>query len=119
MMKILIVDDSTANNILLENLFESYGYESYSVLESDSVLDAIHTYKPDIILLDIMMPGLTGFDILKLMKRHSINIPAIILTAYKNNDYEKQAKELGAVEYFSKPFNQKELIKTIKEVTAK
>jgi len=117
-MKILIVDDSTANNILLENLFDSHGYDCYSVLESDSVLETIHTYNPDIILLDIMMPGLTGFDILKLMKKHSIKIPTIILTAYKNNDYEKQAKELGAVEYFSKPFNQKELIKTIKEVTS-
>ena len=119
MMKILIVDDSTVNNILLENLFESHGYDCYSVLESDSVIDTINTYKPDIILLDIMMPGLTGFDILKLMNKHSIKIPTIILTAYKNSDYKKQAKELGAVEYFSKPFDQEELLKTIKEVTSK
>jgi len=117
-MKILIVDDSTANNILLENLFSNHGYDCYSLLESDSVMDTINTYKPDIILLDIMMPGLTGFDILKLMRKHSIKIPTIVLTAYKNKDYAKQAKELGAAGYFSKPFNQDELIKTIKEVTS-
>ena len=118
-MKILIVDDSTANNILLENLFSSYGYDSYSLLEGDSVLETIKTYNPDIIILDIMMPGLTGFDILKQLKEHSISTPTVILTAYKNNSYEKQAKELGAIEYFSKPFNQEELIKTIKEITSK
>lgn len=117
-MKILIVDDSTVNNIMLENLFADQGYETYSVVESESAMEALDTFQPDILLLDIMMPGMSGFDILKQMKENSINIPTIVLTAYKNNEYEKQAKELGAEAYFTKPINHKELLKAIKSATS-
>jgi DNA-binding response OmpR family regulator len=117
-MKILIVDDSTVNNIMLENLFTDQGYETYSLVESESVMEVLNTFHPDIILLDIMMPGMSGFDILKRMKEQSINIPTIILTAYKNQDYERQAKELGAKAYFTKPFNHQDLIKAIKDATS-
>ncbi len=116
-MKILIVDDSTVNNIMLENILSEYGYEAHSVIDSKNVLNTIHSYQPDVILLDIMMPGLSGFDILKQMKQKDISIPTIILSAYTSEDYAKQALELGAFEYFSKPFNQKKLIQTIENST--
>lgn len=116
-MKILIVDDSTINNILLENLFSSYGYDTNSVLESDAVMDHIQSYQPDVILLDLMMPGLNGFDILKEMNKNNLDIPTIVLTAYKNQEYAKKAKALGARAYYTKPFNQEELIQTIQDIT--
>lgn len=118
-MKILIVDDSTVNNIMLENLFADQGYETHSVVESESATEAVKTYQPDILLLDIMMPGMSGFEVLKQMKSESISVPTIVLTAYKNSDYEKQAKELGADAYFTKPVNHKELLEAIKNATSK
>jgi len=118
-MKILIVDDSTVNNIMLENLFDDQGYETHSEVESESALEALKTLQPDILLLDIMMPGMSGFEVLKQMKKESIHIPTIVLTAYKNSDYKKQAIELGAKAYFTKPVNHKELLKAIKSATSK
>lgn len=117
-MRILVVDDSTINNIMLENILSSYGYETYSILESESVMKNIDSYKPDLILLDLMMPGMSGFDILKQMQKQSINIPTIVITAFNDTGYAKRAKELGATAYITKPLDHEKLINTIKEATS-
>lgn len=114
-MKILLIDDSTINNIMMENLLSEYGYETYSLLESDRAINIINSYKPDLIILDLMMPGISGFDILKHMHEQSIQIPTLVVSAYKDEGYEQKVKELGALEYFTKPFDQKDLIESIKE----
>jgi two-component system nitrogen regulation response regulator GlnG len=113
-MKILLVDDSTINNIMMENLLSSHGYDTHSILESESVINNIETYQPDAIILDLMMPGLSGFDILKQMQERSINIPTIVVTAYDDAGYAKSVKEMGAVAYLSKPFNHEELLSMLK-----
>ena len=114
-MKVLLVDDSTINNIMMENLLSSYGFDTHSILESASVIRAINEYNPDLILLDLMMPGLSGFDILKKMNEEKITIPTIVITAYHDQGYAKKAKALGAKHYITKPFNHEDLIIKIKE----
>ncbi|MFP4448470.1 MAG: PleD family two-component system response regulator [Bacteroidales bacterium] len=114
-MKILLIDDSTINNIIMENLLSEYGYETYSLLESEKAINVIISYKPDLIILDLMMPGISGFDILKHMQEQSIAIPTLVVSAYKDEGYQKKVKELGALKYFTKPFDHKDLIKCIEE----
>lgn len=99
----------------MENLLSEHGYETYSLLESESAINVINTYKPDFIILDLMMPGISGFEILKQMQEKSIKIPTIVISAHKDEGYEKKVKELGALDYFTKPFDQNELIKTIQK----
>ncbi len=117
-MKVLIVDDSTVNNILLENLLQNHGYETHSVLEGSEVMKSIDTFSPDLIILDLMMPGLSGFDILKQINNNSIKLPVIVITAYTDASYAKKSKELGAFAHFTKPFNHQSLINSVKKATS-
>ncbi len=112
-MKILVVDDSTINNILLQDFLESHKYEVHTSLDGREALTLIDTIKPDLILLDIMMPGISGFDVLNNMKQNDIKIPAIIISAYNNKEKKDLALSLGACDYIVKPINFDILLKLV------
>ena len=113
--KILVVDDSTTNNFLLENLLQSDGYDVELV---ENGLDAIKYLEKNmvaLIILDIMMPDLSGIEVLKKIKNNSVSkdIPVIILSAISNIKVLKQSQELGALDYILKPFDIKSFITKI------
>ena len=114
-MKILIVDDSTINNILIQSILEDKGYETTAVLDGHEAFRKIDQYNPELIILDIMMPEISGFDVLKRLRNMDYSIPVIALSAYKDKKYEKHALSLGASAYLHKPVNPEVLFNTIEK----
>lgn len=107
--KILIVDDQLPNIILLENILNLTGFnEILSTTESTTALEKIETHKPDILLLDLMMPEVTGFDILAELEKTSATrdfMPVLVLTADTNPKSKEKALKLGASDFLTKPFD--------------
>jgi len=102
-MRILNIDDSTVNNMLMENLLSTLGYETYSILEGSDVLERIEEFKPDLIILDMMMPNESGLDVLEEIRAQGIDIPVIVVTALRDEALKKRAMQMGVVEYQMKP----------------
>jgi PleD family two-component response regulator len=113
---ILIVDDVPKNLQVLGNILNKAGYKISAALNGEQALKIISKAKPDLILLDIMMPGLSGFDVIKELKSNeeTVEIPVIFLTAKTEKDDVIQGIELGAVDYLTKPFNSTELLARVK-----
>ena len=110
-MRVMVVDDTEANiDILLETLADDY--KVVVATDGDSALEDIKKNPPDLILLDIMMPGMDGYEVCQKLKEMEItrNIPVIFLTALKEEGDEAKGLGFGAVDYITKPFNP-ELVK--------
>lgn len=103
---ILVVDDTEANiDILVDILGELY--EVGVAMDGESALELVAEELPDLILLDIMMPGMDGYQVCKQLKseKKTREIPIIFVTALEQQDYETRGLGLGAVDYITKPFN--------------
>jgi len=113
---ILIVDDNPKNLQVLGNYLQNEGYKVEFALDGNSALDWIERTEFDLILLDIMMPGMDGFEVCRNIKYGQVNqkTPVIFLTAKIDTESIVNAFDLGAVDYVIKPFNQKELIARVK-----
>jgi DNA-binding response OmpR family regulator len=116
MKKILIVEDElNMVNGLKDNL-EFEGYEVDTAMEGSSGLHKIQQNRYDLILLDVMLPEVSGFDICKTVRKEGINTPIILLTA-KGEEIDKVVGlELGADDYITKPFSLRELLARIKAI---
>lgn len=116
MNSILVVDDDiTLCKVLSEELVEA-GYNVTYVLNADDALDKISNEKPDIILLDLKMPGKDGFDVLKELSVRNDKTPVIVLTAYADVKSAMEATKMGAIDFISKPYDYDELLLTIRRV---
>jgi two-component system cell cycle response regulator len=115
--KILIVDDSTINNILLQNFLEAQGYDVLTALNGHEAIQLLDQELVDIMLLDMMMPGLSGLDVLAILEEKGIYIPTIIISAFINPNYKAEAKKMGAIEYMDKPLNLKGLLARIEDIS--
>jgi CheY-like chemotaxis protein len=113
--KVLIIDDSSVNNVLLENVLEDQNYEVLISFRGDEALELINKEHPDIILLDIMMPGMDGYKILEELKSKepTKDIPVIMVSAKSDSLDIDKAMELGASDYIVKPINIKTIIEKI------
>jgi DNA-binding response OmpR family regulator len=105
--KILVVDDSETNVLLLQKLLEEEGYESDYAYSGEAALKLLKNKSFSLILLDIMMPGLDGFDILQTLKEQDRirNTPIIMVTAKDDYQSQKKAIEMGATDYLTKPLD--------------
>lgn len=116
---ILVIDDSNTSLLLLEWALKK---EGHNVLLASSVTEArklIEAGKPDLILLDLFMPDVTGYEFLKMKSELNIeDIPVIIVSAYDSQESVKQTKELGATKFIAKPFNMEEIVKTVQNLIA-
>lgn len=111
--KILIVEDDAHILLGLEEVLKSDGFEVTSCSRGDQALDAVTKHKPGLILLDIMLPGLSGYDVCKQLRSHKITTPILMLTA-KSQELDKVVGlELGADDYLTKPFGVRELLARI------
>ena len=110
--KILIVDDNVKNIRLLKEILEDEDYIVASAENGLSVLDMAHSIRPDVILLDIMMPGMDGFEVCEELKKDSEvkDIPVIMVTAKTDASDLKKALGLGAFDYIKKPIDEIEVI---------
>jgi len=102
---ILCVDDEPANCELLENILVANGYEVISAENGKDALLKIETRKIDLVLLDVMMPGMNGFEVCREIKesKEIMNIPVIMITALTVREDRIRGIEAGAEEFLSKP----------------
>ncbi|MGN8226736.1 hybrid sensor histidine kinase/response regulator [Gracilimonas sp. BCB1] len=109
---VLIVDDVPKNLQLLGTTLREAGYKVAAVSKPEQVLDSALKYMPDLILLDVMMPGKSGFEVCEELKAHSDlkHIPVIFLTAKVEQESVVHGLNLGGADYVTKPFNTQELL---------
>ena len=112
---VLIVDDTPHNVALLRDLLVPRGYRTYEAENGLQALELLRAEQPDIILLDVMMPGLDGFETCRRLKANAAtrDIPVIFLTARAEETDLLAGFEAGAVDYLTKPFNHPELLKRV------
>lgn len=113
--KILIVDDQFGIRILLNEVFQKEGYQTYQAANGLKAIELAKAHSPNLVLLDIKIPGMDGIEILRRLKEIDPNIRVIIMTAYGELDIINEAKELGALTHFAKPFDIEELSKTVNQ----
>lgn len=109
---ILIVDDNPENIKVLGNLLKNNGYEVGASSDGNKAFEFIKNEIPDLILLDVMMPGMNGFEVCEELKSNvqTRHIPVIFLTAKTSTEDIVKGFKVGGVDYVSKPFNSEELL---------
>ncbi len=105
MGKILVVDDEIEVVRLLKDFLTSKDYEVYTAPNGAEALALVKEVKPDIVLLDIIMPGMGGIDTLKEIKKIDPTTAVIMVTAVIDEELAKRAVNLGAFDYITKPIN--------------
>lgn len=103
--KVLIVDDQNGIRVLLLEVFSSEGYDTFQAANGKIALEIVKTESPDLVLLDMKIPGMDGLEILKHIKTIDSSIKVIMMTAYGELDMIKEATDLGALMHFTKPFD--------------
>ncbi|HAN19331.1 MAG: hypothetical protein A2X13_01525 [Bacteroidetes bacterium GWC2_33_15] len=105
--KIIVVDDSETNLVLLEAILEDEGFIVKTAFSVKEATELLKDYKPNLILLDLLMPNENGFDLLKKLKLNSSykDIPVIIVTAFANRENSAIAFDLGAFDIIEKPID--------------
>ncbi|GAB4524355.1 MAG: GAF domain-containing sensor histidine kinase [Anaerolineae bacterium] len=109
---ILVADDVMPTTVMLERIFEYEGYQVKSVYDGISAMEEAQKLLPDLILLDINMPGMTGFEVLTKLRENAAtaSIPTILITAMGDHSGVVQGLNLGADDYLRKPFHPQELL---------
>ncbi|MFJ7977778.1 response regulator [Peribacillus sp. JNUCC 23] len=113
--KVLIVDDQFGIRILLNEVLHKEGYDTFQAANGVQALDIVTNHSPDLVLLDMKIPGMDGIEILKRMKQIDADIRVIIMTAYGELDMIQEAKDLGALTHFAKPFDIDDIRKAVRE----
>lgn len=109
MAKVLIIDDDKKHSELLKAYFERYGIKLTCAFNAEEGFKKLARTEPDLLLLDVMLPGMNGFDICREVRKKS-NIPIIMLTARGDVIDRVSGLELGADDYVGKPFEPRELV---------
>ncbi|GAB1421173.1 GAF domain-containing sensor histidine kinase [Anaerolineales bacterium] len=109
---ILIVDDNTSTAKMLNSVLTSYGYDTIVCHNGTDALEIANEKQPDLILLDLMMPGVDGFEVLEHLRHHerTEDLPVMMVTAIRNPASIEQGMDLGANDYITKPFDTRELV---------
>ncbi|PZO13564.1 MAG: hybrid sensor histidine kinase/response regulator [Leptolyngbya foveolarum] len=113
---ILVVDDTPANLEVVCDILNDVGYEIATAIDGDRALKRVQTHPPDLILLDIQMPGVDGFEVCRRLKAdaETAQIPVIFMTALGDTNSKVKGFDLGAIDYITKPFQERELLARIK-----
>ena len=115
--KILAIDDDLNMDKMLVFLFETRGYEIQFADNGEDALELLKSFKPDLVILDLLMPGMNGFEVCEKIKSDadSKQIPVIVLSALPAEIHEERARSLGVFDYLEKPFSSKELLEKAEE----
>jgi two-component system cell cycle response regulator DivK len=115
--KILIVEDNELNMKLFNDLLEAHGYATVKTREGTKVLEIARANMPDLVLMDIQLPEISGLDLIRLIKEaQDLNhIPVIAITAFAMKGDEGRIRETGCEDYISKPISVVGFIETIRK----
>ncbi len=113
---ILVVDDAPAIHALLSVAFFEQPIEMHSAYDGPSAVESLRRVKPDLILLDVNMPGMSGFDVCSVIREDpfTMNVPVIFLTAADSTRQKVTGLDLGAQDYIVKPFDPNELLARVR-----
>ncbi len=114
--KILVVDDTTANLQLLTNLLTAQSYAVYPASDGELALEFVHSTLPDLILLDIRLPGIDGFEVCHRLKadKRTRAIPIIFISGLEHESDKVKGFQAGAVDYITKPFQAEEVLARVR-----
>lgn len=116
--RVLVVDDIADNLVLLQTVLESEGYLVETAQSGKAALDKLDEIAPDIVLLDIMMPGLNGYEVTRQVRQHEkfSSVPIVLLTAH-DEFFQKPYREVGANDLIRKPIDFDELLDKVASYT--
>ncbi len=116
---ILIVDDSATNQVLLEAILQEEGFETVTAFGAREATKIIDKQRPELILLDLLMPEVSGFDFLKELRNSNdrSDIPVIVISAVNSKDIMDECKSLGANDFFAKPVDIQAFISRVRDLT--
>ncbi|MGH7598165.1 MAG: response regulator transcription factor [bacterium] len=114
MKKILIVEDDASLILGLESALQDDGYETYTARTGKEGYRQAKEYQPDLLILDLMLPGMSGLEICKRLRDEGVKTPMIMLTSKAEENDKVLGLELGADDYVTKPFSMRELLARIR-----
>jgi two-component system, cell cycle response regulator DivK len=116
--KILIVEDNALNIKLFCDLLAAHGHEPQAVTDSRQALDAAHEFSPDLVITDIQLPHVTGFDLIRMMRADDrlSDVPIMAVTAYSATGDEERIRAAGAQAYVSKPISVMRFAETVDQL---
>jgi DNA-binding NtrC family response regulator len=112
-MRILIVDDEEVLRDVLDVMLRREGFECLSAVSGEEALNVLETEEVDLVVLDVMLPGISGIDTLRAMRISNPELPVIVITAFSSIDGAIEAMKYGAFHYIPKPFKNEEVILTV------
>ncbi|MBU0967652.1 MAG: response regulator [Proteobacteria bacterium] len=113
MKKILLVDDEESIHLLYREELEEEGYEVHSALSGEEALDKLNIIEPDLVILDINMPGMNGIDVLRRMKEINQSMPVILSSAYQ--EFKQDLASWASDDYIVKSSNLDELKNAVRK----
>ncbi len=119
--KILVVDDSTTNVVLLEAILDEKGYKIETALNAKEAYSIIERNTPDLILLDLLMPKISGFEFLEEIRKNqnTKNTPVIVVSALTDEDNIDKILKMGAIDFVKKPIDLQYLVERVESVLQK
>ncbi|HSM92242.1 MAG TPA: response regulator [Anaeromyxobacteraceae bacterium] len=118
--QIIIVDDDRDTREMLTLALDLEGFEVRTAANGLRLISAMHVDRPDVILLDIMMSWIDGFELCRAIKQNPgfADIPVIFISARKSDEDERAGRAAGAIDYFAKPLDMERLVERIREILA-
>ena len=116
MAKVMVVDDAVSELKLMESILKSAGHEVVSLLDGEALEDKLSSERPDVLLLDIVMPKRNGYEILRSLRKDArTKATPVVLVSSKNQESDRAwGKRQGADEYLGKPFTSDQLLTMVK-----
>ena len=116
MAKVMVVDDAYSELKLMESILRGAGHQVVTLLDGDALEDKVTTERPDLLLLDIVMPKRNGYELLRSLKRNAqTRTMPVVLVSSKNQESDRAwGKRQGADEYLGKPFTSDQLLTVVK-----
>ncbi len=114
--RILVVDDEEALRVVLSGELEGEGYQVSSAIDGQQAINVLTTHEFDLILLDIKMPNVDGFEVLKFVKERWPKTKVVMLTGFADLKNAIESKKLGAEDFVSKPYDLVDLLTTVERV---
>ena len=114
MATILLIEDEEAMVKGLRDAFDHHGYIVKTAQDGEAGIQLAETERPDLIILDVMLPGMDGFDVCRHLRKRGIAIPILMLTARGEEVDKVVGLEIGADDYITKPFSTRELLARVK-----
>jgi DNA-binding NtrC family response regulator len=111
---LLIIDDDKANCLLIQRIFQAEGIEVSSAHEGEAGIEQARSHPPDVVLLDLRLPGVDGLEVLARLKQELPALPVVMLTAHQDLKTAVRATQLGAFDYLTKPFHNEEVVVVVR-----